>query len=309
MIRRIHTFLMRNLEAALIILIFLGILFIIFFVQYKLTFLNFFFLPVILSGYFLGKKQAVLMSLFCVLLIVLYHMFLGPVFGAKGSFSLEQAVNIITWGSFLILTAAVVGIVSEQRENRMKSLKRAYVGVLKIMMKYLEVADEEKPHSMRVSSLAGKIAEASGLPKREVENIKSAALLSVTGDISTSLALFDKVAEFIITEKDVSDFQISDSEKVMFRTTASLLKDVEPLLSSYFFHYVKEEEKLEKNLNQIPLGSGIIALADLYDQIIHKGSASLGQKEINSLEDIMMLEEQTFPSSAVQALYRIVSFS
>ena len=295
-----------NLEAALIILVFLGILAIIFFVQYKLTFLNFFFLPVILAGYFLGKKQAVLMSVFCVLLIVSYHLFLGPIFGPKGEFSIDQVVNLLTWASFLILTAAVVGIVSEQREKRMKSLKRAYVGVLKIMLKYLEVADEEKPHSMRVSTLAGKIAAAAGLSKREVENIKSAALLSVTGDISASLSLFDKVAKFIITEKDVSDFQISDSEKVMFRTTASLLKDIEPLLSSYFFHYVKEDDKLEKNLTQIPLGSSIIALADLYDQIIHKGSASFGKKEINSLEDIMMLEEKTFHSSAVQALYRIV---
>jgi hypothetical protein len=63
MMGRLKTFFLQRFELALIILIFIGILAIAFLVHYKLAFLNFFFLPVILSGYFLGKRQAVLTAI------------------------------------------------------------------------------------------------------------------------------------------------------------------------------------------------------------------------------------------------------
>ena len=65
---KIKKFVLKHFEASLIILILVGILAIAFLVHYKFSFLNFFFLPVILSGYFLGKRRAVLTSIFCILL-------------------------------------------------------------------------------------------------------------------------------------------------------------------------------------------------------------------------------------------------
>ncbi len=64
---RIRALALRHFETTLIILILLGVIAIAFLVHYKLAFLNFFFLPVILAGYYLGKRQAVLTASLCVL--------------------------------------------------------------------------------------------------------------------------------------------------------------------------------------------------------------------------------------------------
>lgn len=303
MIGRFKTFFLQRFELALIILIFIGILAIAFLVHYKLAFLNFFFLPVILSGYFLGKRQAVLTGIFCVLLVILYLIFSNLFFGQDQEFNLDVLITLLAWGSFLILTGAIIGLVSEQRENKVKNLRRAYIGVLEIMLKYLEMADEERPRSLRVSLLAGKIAQEVGLDTRHIENIKSAALLHEAGDLKVNLPLFEEVLDFM--GEGLSPSELSDKEQVMLKTTASLLKEIEPLLFGYFHYYVEQEDIMDKSLEEIPIGSSIIALADMYDRV-STGYPSLMEKGVRFLEDIEKLEGRSFPSPVVQALRRLV---
>ena len=81
-------FVLKHFEVSLIILILVGIFSIAFLVHYKFSFLNFFFLPVILSGYFLGKQRAVLTAIFCILLMVLYFLFFNLLFGTGPGLSL-----------------------------------------------------------------------------------------------------------------------------------------------------------------------------------------------------------------------------
>lgn len=304
----IRRFFLQRFELALIVLIFIGILAIAFLVRYKLSFLNFFFLPVILSGYFLGKRQAVLTSIFCVLLVILYLVFSNLLWGPKQEITLDVVITLLTWGGFLVLTGAIIGLASEQRESRMKNLRRAYVGVLEIMLKYLEMADVERPRSLRVSLLAGKIAQEMGLSRRDMENIKSAALLYEVGDLRTNLPLFGEVVNFMGEGIRAPEAELSDKEQVMLKTTASLLKDIEPLLFGYFHYYVEKADELDKDLDEIPIGSSIIALADMYDRVT-SGVPSLAKEGVGSLEDIEKLAGRSFPSSSVQALHRLVAAS
>jgi len=302
---KIKKFFFDHFELSLIILIFLGILAIAFLVTYKLSFLNFFFLPVILSGYFLGKRQAVLTGIFCVLLIILYFIFFNLVFGQGQGISLDQMITVMTWGSFLILTGAIIGQVSEQREKQIKKMRRAYVGVLEVMLKYLEMADEERPRSLRVSLLSGKIAQEMELKTRDVENIKSAALLYEAGDLRDNLPLFNEVVSFMKHGVKVPEVEWSDKDKVLLKTTASLLKEIEPLLFGYFHYYVKEADVVDKDLDEIPLGSSIIALADMYERV-SSGQPVQKDRKIQSFADIEKLAGRTFPSSIVQAIGRII---
>jgi len=305
--KKISIFVLYHFEAMLIALILIGIFVVAFIVQYKFSFLNFFFLPVILSGYFFGKRKSVLTGILCVLLVVLYLLFVNIFFGQKKPFSFEEIINLVTWGSFLILTGAIMGIVSEQREGKVKNLRRAYIGTLEILLKYLEVVDEEKPHSIRVSLLAGKIAENAGLGTRDVENIKSAALLYEAGDLHSSLPFFEEVSDFMETDIKMTEKKLKDREQVMLRTTASLLKEVEPILAAYFHHYVEEANIVEKNLEKIPIGSSIIALADAYDRISRDVPPPPGREEIKSLEDIEKLSGHYFPELAIHALFRVIA--
>ncbi len=304
--KRLKSYILEHFEGALIMLILLGIIAIASLVHYKLSFLNFFFLPVILSGYFLGKRQAVLTAFFCVLLVVFYLIFSQTLFGEGEVLNFDMLLNIIVWGGFLVLTGAVLGIMAEQREAKMRNMRRAYVGVLEIMLKYLEVADETKPRSLRVSLLSGKIAQAAGLSKREVENIKSAALLYEAGDLRTNLPLFREVVDYIGKEKPFSGAHLEERTMVMLTTTASLLKDVEPILSGYFHHYVEEAGVVDKKLEDILPGSSILCLADIYDRLITNSPLPHWKEEIKSLEDIERLKGRTFPVSCVQALFQVI---
>ncbi len=305
--KTIKTFFLKHFEGSLILLIILGILAIAFLVHFKFVFLNFFFLPVILAGYFLGKKRAVLISILSILLVLFYLLFSKILAGAGVGLSLDEGITLVTWSSFLILIAAMIGTLSEQRETRMKNLYSAYIGVLEILLKYLEVADEKKPRSVRIAHRAGKMAGVAGLDKRQVENIKSAALLFEAGDLRSNLPLFDEISEFMGAEGDITLSPIGDREKVLLQTTTSLLKDVEPILSDYYRYYVQDADKLDKNLSEIPVGSSILALADIYDRIENKAPPFHDLEEYSSLKNILSLSGRTFHEAAVNALQIVVS--
>lgn len=307
--KRLKSLVLKHFETALIILILAGIVAVAFLVHYNIAFLNFFFLPVILAGYYLGKKQAVLAALLCVLLVAFYFVFTQVVLNSPRPISMDEILSLVTWAGFLILTAGVIGTITEQREAKVKNLQRAYVGVLEILLKYLEVADEKRPHSVRVSLLAGKMAEALGLTTFQVENIKSAALLLEAGDLRSNLPLFEQVAAFVEAEGHRPEKGLEDREKVLLKTTASLLKEVEPLLLAYFYYYVEEADILDKDLKAIPLGTCLLALADLYDRLAHGLPAPQWKEKVASIEDIHKLSGRAFPATAVDALFRVTGAS
>jgi hypothetical protein len=294
----------RRSDRLILALILIGILAVAFLVQQKLAFLNFFFLPVILAGYYLGQRHAVLVAFSCILLIVLYLLF-GRLLGARTvAADLDTILNLVTWGGFLILTGALMGGLTEQREQKIRQMRQAYVGVLEVALKYLEVADDTQPRSVRISHLAGRIARTAGLERREVENIKSAALLAEAGDLRSSIPLFTEVSR-LMAEDPAFGGTLGARDKVTLRTTASLLMEVSPILAAYFKNYVDEAGTVDKDLAAIPPGSSIIALADLYDRLTATGSASWGPEVIRSWGDLEALSGRAFPATAVQAVREV----
>jgi len=301
---KLRDFFFRRSDRLVLGLILIGILAIAFLVQQKLAFLNFFFLPVILAGYFLGQRQAVLVAFSCILLIVFYVLF-GHLIGARTVvMDFDAIINLVTWGSFLILTGALMGGLTEQREQKIRQMRAAYVGVLEVALKYLEVADDTQPRSVRISHLAGRIARAAGLDRREVENTKSAALLAEAGDLRSSIPLFTEVSR-LMAEDPAFGVALGGREQVTLRTTASLLMEVSPILAAYFKNYVDEAGTPDKDLAAIPTGSAIIALADLYDRLTSTGSAPWGQEIIRSWGDLEVLSDRAFPAVAVQAVREV----
>ena len=278
-----------------------GILAIAFLVRYQISFLNFFFLPVILAGYYLGKRKGVLLAVLCVLLVVLYFVFQEKVFGGGRRLSFDELIDVVAWGGFLIVTGGLLGSVAEQRASKLRGMRQAYIGVLSVLLKYLEVADEGETRSVRVARLAGGMAERAGLAKRDVENVKSAALLFDAGELASSLPLFEDVVGFMEFDGKAGP-RLSDRERVLLKTTASLLKEIGPLLEGYFRYYVKEAGNADKDLDAVPFGSSLIALADICDRIKSQGAAHIGPMEVCSLKELEALRGRVFTARALQTL-------
>jgi hypothetical protein len=295
----------KQFETVLAIIIVLAIILTGILVHYKFYLLNFFFIPVIFSGYYLGRKRAILIALACVLLEVLYLVFSSRVFGAVFEFGQDELIFLISWALFLVATGWIVGLLSEKREKELFDLKKAYVGILSIVLKYLELGEEGKSNAEKVADLAGKIAAVLEMNKAAVENVKSAALLSDIQELENFLPLLTGTTAFI-QEESFSQMQFSDREKIMLKTAALILSEVQPLLQSYNVHYRQKAGELEKSLQSIPVEASIIALAELYVKLSRQGRVKVGPEEISSLEDIKKLSGKYFPEKVVEAFYLVV---
>jgi hypothetical protein len=307
MIQRLKEFFLRRVEVAAIALLVLGIVLMALLVQNKFAFLNYFFLPVILAAYVQGKNRGVLTALLSFVIVVLYLIYSELIAGPKNFFLLHETINLVIWGSFLILTGALIGSFSEQRESKIEKLRNAYVGTLEIMLKYLESADEAAPPAVRVARIAGRIAAAAGLERHEIENIKSASLLSMAGDLSSSLPMFVEMTDFLSSDEDVFTESLGDREKVMLKSTSSILKEIRPLLRAFHRYYVREGDNLDKDLEQVPLGSGIMALAQVYDKIGTQSPPFQDRDEFRTLASVQGLSGKTFHTQAIEALLLMVS--
>ncbi|MCX8159421.1 MAG: hypothetical protein N3G18_00630 [Candidatus Saccharicenans sp.] len=295
----------QRFETIIAIIIVLAIVATNILVHYKLYLLNFFFLPVIFSGYYLGRRRAITIAISCILLEALYLVFSRQVFGIQLGLSRDDLVFLVSWAVFLLLTAWIVGVLSEKREKEVFNLKRAYAGILSIVLKYLEVGEEGKSQAEKVSELAGKIAAVMEINKVEVENIKSAALLSDIPELQNCLPLFSQTTQYMERES-LAQLQLNDREKIMLKTAALILTEIQPLLQSYYVHYRQKAGELDKSLNSIPVGAAIIALSELYVRLARQGKVKVGPEEVSSLEDLQRLKGRYFPEKVVEALQLVV---
>ncbi len=93
-------------------------------VPLKIGFLNFFYLPVLAAGYLFGARRAVLTGVVCVLLVVLYYIWLWTKFSLEGQLvpgmlnlvvqEWETLAHLAMWGGFLILVGGIFGSLHER---------------------------------------------------------------------------------------------------------------------------------------------------------------------------------------------------
>ena len=115
-------YLLKNFEQVFVLLILLSVAGINYFVPYKLVFLNFYFIVVLIASYYLELRSALLGGVLCTLLVIVYVYFFPTAFMPAFT-ELDLWMNIIAWASFLILTGAVVGGLTARLRKEVKALK------------------------------------------------------------------------------------------------------------------------------------------------------------------------------------------
>ena len=233
-------------------------------IEEKLIILNFYYLPVLVAGYFLGRRMGVLAAIFSIL-AVLICILIFPQRFLDGKEVLKGVAQLTSWGGFLILSSIAVGTLYEQNEQRLKELKNAYIGVLEILSKYLESTDRyTKGHSVRVSELATEIGIAMELPRSEVENIRVAGLLHDIGKIEISGEILSKAAELSAEEKELMDLHTVKGAYIL-SAVGSVLKEVVPIVIAHHKYFVDTFEENNGDTMKIPLGARVVAVADAFD--------------------------------------------
>ncbi len=112
----------KNSEQLFALLILVSVVCVNYFIPYKLIFLNFYFIVILFGTFYLELRKAVLGTVLSALLVVI-HVFYFPSSFKPAFTNLDLWMNILAWCSFLILSGAVVGKLTNRLKTNMERLK------------------------------------------------------------------------------------------------------------------------------------------------------------------------------------------
>ena len=303
---KLKTFIANNFERILVLGIVGIIILITYSIEFKLVFLNIFYLPIIIAGYFLGKRMAVITALFSVAIVVLFIILKSESFLIAEIGKLYLGIYIILWSSFLILTSAALGFLYDENKKRIKDLQDAYIGVLEIMSKYLESADRyTQGHSVRVAKMSQEIAIAMDLPRPFVETVKAGALLHDIGKTEVSMEIVNKAASLSSSEKNLMSTHTQKGAELL-SLVGGVLKDAVPIVLAHHQYYFDPNKHVSGEEGHVPLGAAIIAVADAYDAMITDRPYRKGRQPWEAYEEIERESGRQFHPDVVKAFKRVL---
>ena len=138
---KIRDYFFKNFEQFFVLLILLSVAAINYFIPYKLAFLDFYFLPLLLAAYYLDVRRAVLGAVFCLIMVSVYF-YLDPDTFSVGDTALDIGLNIATWGGFLILSVASVGKLHEKLRTEIQ-VSKTLQDELTLSVTQLQTASKE----------------------------------------------------------------------------------------------------------------------------------------------------------------------
>src|SRR2546422_11604668 len=164
-------FFFRHFERTLVLLLVASLLAINSLIEQKFAFLSFYYLPIILAGFFGGRRFSVVSGLFIVSLVFFLQATQGM--GMEAGLTQDAFLTLVPWAGFLILTGYVVGGLAEQRAARLADLKNAYLATLEVLTFHIESAEtNQEGHSTRVAELAAAMGAELKLSDGELEKLR-----------------------------------------------------------------------------------------------------------------------------------------
>jgi hypothetical protein len=144
---------------------------------YRMVVLHLFYLPVVLAAFFLGRYGAGVLALLCAIGAAVVVTLDVTALVAYNS-PLVMWLALAIWSAVLGLTAILAGTLSDERTANIAELHDAYVGVVEVLSRYLNSANPKaNDQATRVSLLSQAVAARMGLPDKQADNIRVAALL------------------------------------------------------------------------------------------------------------------------------------
>jgi response regulator RpfG family c-di-GMP phosphodiesterase len=132
------------------------------------------------------------LALLCVLSVTIATAWFMPRFGGyEAPVSIGLALTI--WAGVLGLTAILMGTLCDERTRTVNELQTAYVGVVEVLFKYLQSSDPRtKARSIRISELCQAVAREMKLPRKQIDDIRVAALLRDLESVEVTTQMVSK---------------------------------------------------------------------------------------------------------------------
>ncbi|PYO66458.1 MAG: hypothetical protein DMD71_08940 [Gemmatimonadetes bacterium] len=288
-LERAKAFLFSHFERIFVVLLVASMLVIHYLVDEKLAFLSFYYLPIILAGFYGGRRFAVMAGVFVVSLVFFFQGIVG--LELLPGFYLGALLTLVPWAGFLILTGYVVGVLAEDRATRLTDIKNAYLAVLELLTFHLESTERhQQGHSQRVSALAGEIAKEMKLLEGEVENLRVAALLHEVGTRDPRLL---KLLSRAVTDEALP--------------VARAMRGAAEIIAEYGHYYEIVGEDWEIDALPIPVTAKILAVADAFETLQMPTPVRPAFSKWSALEEVEKGAGKTFARDAVKALRSVAA--
>ncbi|TAL18095.1 HD domain-containing protein [bacterium] len=291
---RVKRYIRGNFEQLFVLITLLSVMVITYFLPNKVAFINFFYLPVVLAGYYVGLRFSVLGAFFCVLLVALYTI-LYPAQFVLPPTNAYLLAHLIGWGSFLLIVGFFVGIQHDKLKtsySKTKELNRElYDSLLKLkhartatilgLAKLAEFRDEETgKHLDRIQEYCRVLAEeltkhpdfGSYITPVYVEDLCLSSILHDIGKVGIPDAILQKPGK--LTPKEYEAIKIHTTlggealgaieNKLTERSFLTLGKEV-----AFNHHERWDGSGYPRGLagEDIPLSARIVSVADVYDSV------------------------------------------
>ncbi|MGH7673177.1 MAG: HD-GYP domain-containing protein [Gemmatimonadales bacterium] len=287
-LERAKQFFFRHFERFFVLLLVASLLAIHYLVEQKFAFLSFYYLPLILAGFFGGRRFAVFSGLFVTLLVFFFQAVEG--LGMEAGLTEEALLTLVPWAGFLILTGYIVGGLAEQRAARLADLKNAYLTTLEMLTFHIESSERhQEGHSNRVAELAAAIGKELKLTETDVENLRIAALLHEVGTVDQRLL---RLLARSITDETV--------------TVARALRGAAEIIGEYAHYYEIVGDDWNIEALPMPMTVKVLAVADAFETLQMATPVRPAFTRWSALDEVEKGAGKTFAREAVRAL-RVVA--
>lgn len=284
-VHRVKWFVFQHFERLLVVLLVAALGVLHYFIDHQIAFLSFYYLPIILAGFYLGRNAAVYAAVFSVALTVYYQLVVG-LDGPPG-LDPQSIVTLMPWGGFLILTGHTVGRLAGERVRQTDALREAYVSMVELLSYHLESSERtQRGHSQRVASLAVGIAEQMGLPPADIETLRVAALLHEIGLDDPRLT------------RILGDFRGRGSQFSTLQNASALLEECRDYHESVIMEWPADRVRVSD-------AAKVLAVADAYETLLTPTPSRPAFAPWTALEEIERGSGQTFGTDVVRALRRV----
>ena len=117
-------YLLKHIQETIILSILLTAVFVNYFIYPKIAFLDCFYLLVVLAGYYIGKRFAVLGAFFTILMVWVFILAEQNQDYPSFSEAFDANLNLTVWGGFLILAAWLIGTLSEKLRLELQETRK-----------------------------------------------------------------------------------------------------------------------------------------------------------------------------------------
>lgn len=277
-------FFMRYFERLFVLVLMGATLLIHYWVDQKLSFLAFYYLPIILAGFYGGRRFAVFSGLFITGLVLFFQVAEG--IEMRPGLHTEALLTLIPWAGFLILTGYVVGSLAEQRAARLDEVKNAYMATLELLTFHIETQEgNQQGHSHRVAEMAVSLGKELDLTQGELEDLRIAGLLHEVG------AQDQRLLRLLSRSVGGSSAAVAHA----MRGAASMISEY-----SHYYEIVGEEWDIEAL--PLPLAVKILAVADAFETLQMATPVRPAFPKWSALEEIEKGAGRTFARVVVRAL-------